>query len=127
MMIPRIIWPNKISPGAGADISQIIGINLFGTGQAYPGLGEYYYAFGVAGVIIFMALYGLIVRCIRNRYLYGARNGYDIIVFSVLLGANLQILIRGYTPSNFWYVVFSLLPVMIIKAVNKSILESDEQ
>lgn len=127
MMIPRIIWPNKISPGAGADISQIIGINLFGTGQAYPGLGEYYYAFGVAGVIIFMALYGLIVRYIRNRYLYGARNGYDIIAFSVLLGANLQILIRGYTPSNFWYVVFSLLPVVIIKTVNKSILESDEQ
>ena len=120
MVIPRVIWPGKIAPGANIPLTQIIGPNLKGTGQAYPNIGEYYSAFGTLGVIFFMALYGWWMKKIKVKYADGAKNGLDIITYAVLLGINLQLIIRGYTPSNFWYMVFSLLPVFVIKTLQKT-------
>lgn len=117
MLIPRILWPNKISSGAGEPIWVIVGNRLKGTGQALPNLGEFYYALGIAGIIICMAVYGLWMRYAKRRYLEGSSRPMDIIRFSIMLGVNLQIIIRGYTPSNFWYVIFSLLPVWIFDIV----------
>lgn len=113
MVIPRIIWPGKISSYGGVGLVELIGNNI-ASGQAYPNLGEYYYAFGVFGVIVFMAIYGWWMKYTRNKYM-NRHDGLDLIVFSVLLGCNLQLIIRGYTPSNFWYVVFSVLPVWLVR------------
>lgn len=121
MTIPRAIWPNKISTQAGVGLETIIGSRLAKTGQAYPGLGEYYYSFGIPGVLFFMAVYGVWMRCVRDRYMSPKASGLDIITFSILLGANIQIIIRGYTPSNFWYLVFSLLPVIVVRYIEKSL------
>lgn len=114
MAIPRAIWAGKIMTKAGVDLSSIVGMRLAKTGQAYPGLGEYYYSFGVPGVLFFMSLYGAWMRLVRDRYMKPSVKGYQCVMFCVLLGANLQLLIRGYTPSNFWYIVFSLVPVFMI-------------
>ena len=119
MAIPRIIWPGKISTGAGVGLVQIIGRNLIGTGQAYPNIGEYYFALGIVGVIVFMALYGWWAKKLKTKYMSVSAGGINNILFSVLLGANLQLIIRGYTPSNFWYLVFSILPILIIKMIVK--------
>lgn len=119
MVIPRIIWPGKISTGAGVGLEQIIGSNLKGTGQAYPNIGEYYFALGIVGVIVFMALYGWWAKKLKTKYMSVSAGGINNILFSVLLGANLQLIIRGYTPSNFWYLVFSILPILIIKMIVK--------
>lgn len=119
MVIPRAIWPNKISTKAGVDLDLIIGSRLAHTGQAYPGIGEYYYAFGIAGVIIFMALYGFWMQQCKKKYMENSADELDIIIYSVLLASNLQIIIRGYTPSNFWYVIFSLLPVFMVRILRK--------
>lgn len=115
MVIPRLIWPGKISTAAGVGLDQIIGSALKNTGQAYPNLGEFYYALGVVGVVICMAIYGLLARGLRDRYMVPENGRFCIVLFAVLLGANLQVIIRGYTPSNFWYVVFCVLPVLIVK------------
>lgn len=122
MAIPHAVWPGKIATGAGEDLSVIIGSRLAGTGQAYPGLGEFYYAFGIFGVLFFMALYGIWMRHVKVRFFSNPSSRTDTIVFAVLLGANLQILIRGYTPSNFWYVVFSLIPIYIVKSVEATLI-----
>lgn len=114
MFIPRAIWPGKVSTQAGVGLEYIVGSSLRGTGQAYPNIGEYYYAFGTWGVIIFMGIYGIWARRTKMRHFY-KKDALDIILYSVLLGNNLQLLIRGYTPSNFWYLVFSILPVAVIK------------
>jgi oligosaccharide repeat unit polymerase len=114
MVIPRAIWPQKISTKAGVGLEYIVGKALVDTGQAYPNIGEYYYAFGTIGVIVFMCIYGIYARRVKKCYFH-SENALDIILYSVLLGANLQLIIRGYTPSNFWYLVFSILPVVIIK------------
>ena len=127
MLIPRILWPGKLSPGAGEDITVIIGSRLKGTGQAMPNLGEFYYALGIAGIVICMGVYGLWMRRVKRKLLDGSTRPMDMIRFSILLGVNLQIIIRGYTPSNFWYVVFSLLPVWIFEFVTRSAAETSRR
>lgn len=113
MVIPRIIWPGKLSSYGGEGLATIIGGRI-ASGQAYPNIGEYYYAGGILGVIVCMGIYGLWMKYVRDRFMQ-SRSGLDGITFSVLLGANLQLVIRGYTPSNFWYVVFAILPIWIIR------------
>lgn len=114
MVIPRAIWSNKPS-SFGVGLDKIIGNNLANTGQAYPGLGEYYYSFGFIGICFFMAIYAIWMKKVKKKIMNYNISGIDIIEFSILLGTNLQLLIRGYTPSNFWYIIFSLLPVYIIR------------
>lgn len=113
MIIPRMIWPGKISSYGGESLMTLIGSNI-ASGQAYPALGEYYYAAGVAGVIFFMAIYGLWTKKMKSKYMNNI-NSLDLIYFSVLLGCNLQLIIRGYFPSNFWYLVFAIIPVWITR------------
>lgn len=123
MMIPRVIWAGKLPSAAGVDLYQIIGKNLYKTGQALPGLGEYYYSCGPFGVVLFMAIYAFFMRSVWRRLMRNAKSELDIIAFSVLLGANLQLLIRGYTPSNFWYVVFSVAPIYAVKLLNTYLID----
>lgn len=113
MVIPRIIWPGKLSSYGGYGLAKLIGKDI-ADGQAYPNIGEFYYAFGTLGVIFFMALYGKWMKYVRDRF-KETNCGLDLITYAVLLGTNLQIIIRGYTPSNFWYVVFAIIPVWIAR------------
>lgn len=124
MFVPRIIWPTKLPSAAGVGLEYIVGMNLIGTGQAYPNIGEYYYAIGVIGVIICMAIYGYWAKRLKRKLMDDAHSNLDIIEYSVLLGCNLQLIIRGYTPGNFWYLVFSVMPLAIVKKLhNKNNLE----
>lgn len=126
MFIPRIIWPGKISMYGGEGLATIIGSDI-GSGQAYPNLGEFYYAFGVWGVIFFMGLYSLWMKNLKVKYMNINSSGLDIIVFSVLLGTNLQLIIRGYTPSNFWYIIFAILPVYIVRyLISRKVLKYEK-
>ncbi len=116
MVIPRILWPGKISSYGGVGLFDLIGSNLYGTGQAYSTIGEYYYAAGVFGVCLFMAIFGLWGKKLRDKYM-NSNDELDIITFSVLLGCILQLMIRGYFPSNFWYLVFALIPIWVVKYI----------
>lgn len=117
MTIPRAIWPNKISSYGGESLRVLIGGNL-AAGQAYPTIGEYYYAFGILGVCFFMAVFGGWLKKLRNYYMY-SNNPLDTIYFSIMLGCCLQLIIRGYFPSNFWYLFFAVLPVWGIRMAVK--------
>lgn len=116
MVIPRIIWPNKISSYGGEGLKTLIGEHI-ADGQAYPNLGEYYYACGVIGVIICMAILGWFMKRIKVKGMAFESGGLNNIVFASVLGAMLQIIIRGYFPSNFWYVIFLLIPVWVIRFI----------
>lgn len=102
MVIPRILWPGKISSSANAGLKAIIGPKI-ASGQASPNISEYYYAFGALGVIICMGVFAAVMKIARNKM--NSEDPLDIMIFSVLLGANIQLIIRSYTPSNFWYVI----------------------
>ena len=116
MFIPRALWPGKPKVlGAGEDLTTLIGPSFYGTGQAYPNLGEFYYAFGCAAVILFMMLYGISLQLVSNRY-WKTRDELSLITYSTILASNVQLIIRGYMPSNFWMVVFSILPTVLLAA-----------
>lgn len=114
MMIPRAIWPNK--PGNPGTIAQEIALGKSAVlgGSAYPALGEYYYDIGLLGIVIWMSIFGLFLSRIEDRYRYKAVTKEDLMVFCTVLGNVLQFVIRGYMPSNFWMLVFCIIPYWFV-------------
>lgn len=115
MLIPRGIWPAK--PGATGIEAMAVGISEYAAaaGQAYPNLGEFYYSFGIAGVVIFMYVYGYIASKFLQILRMNRSNSFNIILYSLFLPANLQLVIRGYLPGNLYYMIFLLVPIVIVK------------
>lgn len=120
MLIPRAIWTNKPeNPGTTA-IGVALGTVAVKGGTAYPCLGEYYYEFGLVGIIVFLTIFGLWMKKSEYRFRFCNRGKIDLMKYCTLVGLILQIVIRGYTPSNFWLVVFSLIPYWIAEHYVKS-------
>lgn len=119
MFIPRAIWKNK--PGNPGTEAQRLGIGKQAVlgGSAYPGIGEYYYEFGVFGVGFFMAIFAIYLKNIQRKYRYNANTCIDLMKYSTIIGTILQFVIRGYTPSNFWMLVFCVLPYYFLNKLNR--------
>ena len=115
MFIPRILWPGKPMPPGNAAVA--LGISSYAVlaGTAYPNIGEYYYEFGMLGVIFFMGLFGRWMTTIDKRYRVDRESSMDLMIFSTLLSSIIQVIIRGYTPSNLWMIIFSILPYIGVK------------
>ena len=115
MFVPRIILKSKPEHSAGLYlIRDAISESAFLSGTAYPIIGEFYIEFGSVGVVIFMFLYGYLNKSWMNKYGL-SYSKFDQIMYSILLLSNFQIVIRGYTPSNFYMVIFFVLPLLFIK------------
>ncbi len=119
MFIPRMIWPGKPLPPGGTAIA--LGISNYSVmaGTAYPCIGEYYYEFGIVGVIICSLLFGSWMKHIYIKYRIHRKTNIDLMVYCTLLGTILQLVIRGYTPSNFWMIVFTLIPYVGLQILIK--------
>ena len=115
MFIPRALWPGK--PGNPGTIAQKIALGQTAVlgGSAYPALGEYYYDFGLLGIIVWMSIWGFFLKRIEDRYRFNRKSHIDLMIYSTILGTVLQFTIRGYMPSNFWMLVFCVLPYWIVK------------
>lgn len=117
MFVPRAIWPGKPNP-TGDEASRIaFGQVAVDGGTAYPNLGEYYYNFGILGIVVCMSLFGFIMKKVENRFRYNATSPVDLMIYCTMLGIILQFIIRGYMPSNFWMLVFCLLPYLGAKYI----------
>lgn len=115
MIIPRAIWPGK--PESSVDEPLLYGINdaAYYGGFAYPNLGEYYYALGVFGVILFMGITGFWLAKVENKFRVNATTSLDYVQYSILVPATFQLIIRGYTPGNFYLIIALSIPLWIIK------------
>lgn len=120
MLVPRIIWPGKPLPPGGE--ATVLGISAYAkmAGTAYPNIGEYYYEFGIFGVVFFMGIFGRWMTTVEQRYRVNRRTNLELMVFCTLLGTILQLIIRGYTPSNFWMIVFTMLPYYAVVLLNRT-------
>lgn len=116
MVVPHAIWPNKYDGFVSPGIEVYYGGPFLGTGQAYPNLGEFYLAFDIIGVIAFMGLFGLWMGRLKRRMAL-FDDPTELIAYVSIVANCLQLIIRGYTPSNFWLVIFSVLPIYIIRFV----------
>lgn len=116
MAIPRAIWPGKpLNPGTEA---QLYGMNAIAvaSGFAYPCLGEYYYGFGTIGVIVFMGMLGAWQAKNSNKYRRNAVTELDFVIYCISVPLMLQLLIRGYTPSNFYLILSLFIPYWIFNS-----------
>lgn len=117
MIIPSAIWPNKYEGFVSPGIESYYGGAFTGTGQAYPNLGEFYASFGFLGILVFMSLFGWLMGKLEKRC-GGSKDSTLLAIYAVTVGNCLQIIIRGYTPSNFYLVLFSVVPVFLIRLIS---------
>ena len=117
ILIPRAIWPGK--PGNPGTVAQGLALGQAAVmgGFAYPCLGEYYYDSGLLGIIIYTGLFGYLTSTLQNRYRYKAKTEIDLMVFCTILSQIIQLVIRGYMPTNFWRLIVSVFPYWIFKRV----------
>lgn len=111
MMIPRFLWPGKPQPPLRNVLWIAVCPYAVKAGMAYPYIAEYYHEFGFLGVIVGCFLFGLFCKWLA-RY-KESKNIHSLILFSTVFPLLLQILIRGYTPSNFYMLLFVIIPIVI--------------
>lgn len=123
MFIPRVIWPGK---PLAVDASVVLAIRrsvsefaISNAAMATPNLGEFYVDFGIGGCLICMFIFGVISKWTTKFYFIKNDNIEYIMLYAVVMPTFLQLVIRGYTPSNFYLVVFLLAPFFIIKMFNR--------
>lgn len=115
MMIPRFIWKNKPEPIIYEVITNVINYQARIAGTSYPYIGEYYFEFGILGIIIFCLILGMCLKLLNNSL--KSDNINNIILFASILPLLLQIMIRGYTPTNFYLIVFVIIPIQILRKI----------
>lgn len=115
MAVPRAIWPGKPLPLMRELIEASVSEYAAVAGVAWPNIGEYYSEFGVAGCMTIMLIFGALASLSMKLYIRSGRNNHNLIMYSILLPTYLQIVIRGYSPSNFYLLFFLLLPIVLIK------------
>lgn len=118
MFIPRMIWAAKPLPEVWAPIRAGVSDYAAEAGSAYPNVGEYYYEFGLLGVLIFMFLFGLGLNFVRSKYMTSNRIA-EVVLYGVIVAASFQLIIRGYTPSNFYMVLVLAVPTFIIRGAKR--------
>lgn len=115
MFVPRAIWPDKPNPVMKELIEVSVSEYAVSAGVAWPNLGEFYSEFGVVGSILCMFIFGKICGWSKNLYQNHSPNDHALIAYSIILPTCMQLVIRGYSPSNFYLLLFLLLPIVFIK------------
>lgn len=113
LFVPRTIWPMKPQPVIKEVVAKCIGGYAALAGSAYPALGEWYHEFGMVGCFIFSIIAGNLV-CKLIKLLY-SEDEMDMIMYSLAFPSLIQLFIRGYTPSNFWFMVTTFVPIIVIR------------
>jgi oligosaccharide repeat unit polymerase len=119
IVVPRLIWPDKPMPIMQELMSVSLNSYAVQAGAAWPNLGEYYSEFGIIGCVFFMFIFGMVCCWCRKLYRADNRTTHSLIAYSIILPSLLQIIIRGYTPTNFYLMLFLLLPIWFIKRFHK--------
>lgn len=115
--IPRAIWHTKpvAKISSSVAVAMMRSTNEFTistVGMAWPNIGEYYMEFGTIGVLLFMYLFGVLMK--KSVSLYNSKSELDVVTYSMTLGVFFQLLTRGYTPNNMGMVVFLYLPLIML-------------
>lgn len=114
MAIPRAIWPGKPLPISREVLLAVEGKAIVDSGNAFVNLGEFYMEFGAIGCIVFMWLFGWLMAKLKKIYTH-SKSVDNIILYCTLLPAIIQLIGRGYMPSNAYLMLFLAFPYLIIR------------
>lgn len=117
MFIPRAIWPNKPVTISKEVITNTINLRASLNAQAYPSLASVYLEFGLIGCVLVMFITGVVFRKLKQMYLEG--DIFSITIYSAILPAIFQLLIRNHIPSLVYFMIFLLTPNILIKRYSK--------
>lgn len=110
--IPHVIWPSKPATLGLTAFEAMYG-NSMG-GAAYPNIGEFYYEFGLIGIIVGMAIFGSAVqKCFS--FAKQTRNKISMVEYSIIFGYLMQFICRGHFASWVLDVVFMFGPIWFLK------------
>lgn len=113
MMIPRAIWPGKPYPPTHEVATAAMNSVAAKSGMAFPNLGEFYFEFGPVGVVICMFVFGILCSKLKDL-LKTACSLEKLIAYSMTFLALIQVIGRGYIPSNFYLILFLNLPMLVL-------------
>ena len=82
LLIPSAIWHGKPAPPIYQVVENSLTSRARVAGTSFPYLGEYYFEFGVIGVIFFMVVLGVLLRKL-NKYMY-TNKIHDYILYASL-------------------------------------------
>lgn len=114
--IPRAIWHSKPATLGATAFEAMYGDSM--GGAAYPNIGEFYYEFGIVGVIVLMALFGHLIRKMYIK-VKNSSNKINILQYSIIFGYLIQFVCRGHFASWALDIVFMLGPVYLLKYLLK--------
>ena len=106
--IPRIIWPGKPTMLGQTAFEVMYGDSM--GGAAYPNIGEFYYEFGILGVILFMYITGYVMRRVYINVIT-EKDELKLIMFSIHFGYIIQFICRGHFASWAIDYIFMLGPI----------------
>ena len=115
LFIPRALWPEKPREAICDYIEWSINKRAQISGLAYNNIGEYYVEFGVLGCVFFMGLLGYGCRKMKRLYASPNKTVNTLILYSVLLPCLFAIINAGWTPMNFYTILFCIFPWFILK------------
>lgn len=114
MMIPRALWKGKPYPPTREVATAAMNAVAAKSGMAFPNIGEFYFEFGPIGVMVWMFIFGILCSKLKDL-LKKANDVEDFIIYSVTFLALVQIIGRGYMPSNFYLLIFLNLPTFLLE------------
>ena len=115
LFVPRAIWSAKPQPPIYDVVRNSVNMEARTSGTSFPYMGEYYFEFGTIGVCAFSFVLGRLLKKLKSCL--SARNVHSHILYASVYPLLLQVMIRGYTPTNFYMIVAVVLPVIFMKKI----------
>lgn len=117
-IIPRAVWPNKPDTPLREVLGNVLGDYAVKAGTAWPNIGEYYSEFGLIGVVLIFYLLGRLAK-ISTKLIYSdSANIHTKLAYSILYPTFVQLIIRGYTPTNFWLLFSFFVPILYFNIIH---------
>ena len=115
--IPRAIWHSKPAMLGKSALEVMYGSSL--GGAAYPNIGEFYYEFGLIGVVLLMYAFGYIMKRIYEKSVYET-DCFNILRFSIIFGYIIQFVCRGHIASWAIDYILMLAPIGVLRYLLKN-------
>ena len=115
-LTPSFLFEENTKPYPPPSIKIII--DSFGTkagitsGSAVTNIIEYYIAFGVIGIVIFMFFFGCLVAFIQNRLDVG--NLMNLSLYVIITISFFQFITRGFLPQYLNHLIYFIIPWFIL-------------
>lgn len=121
--VPRAIWHGK---PLARDFALLKAIRrstsdsvIDGAAMAVPSIAEFYVDFGIIGTIILSFVAGKIMQCCTKLYKKSDRDFSSIALYGIVFGVLDVLVMRGYMPNNFYYVIFLIWPHLVARYIMK--------